>query len=86
MPLNIKDEEVHRKAKALAAATGRTITAAVADAIDEKLARLEQTSPPTQERTVEAILAIGREVAAYMPKGAKSSDHAELYDEHGLPK
>lgn len=85
MPLNIKDEQVHQQARRLAELTGTSITGAVREAIAEKLERLEQGTRPTAPRSAEAILALGRECAALFPKAERSSDHAELYGDDGLP-
>lgn len=60
MPLNIKDPAVHDQARSLAAKTGTTIARAVAEAIAEKLARLEAQEAATRPaRTAEALLALG---------------------------
>ena len=87
MPLNIKDETVHRQAKRLAAVTGHSITRAVGEAIDEKLVRLERAAPPRPVRSGDAILALARQVGALMPPDMTSADHAALlYGPDGLPK
>jgi antitoxin VapB len=89
MPLNIKDEAVHAKARRLAELTGRSITAAVSEAIDHRLAEVEDAREPEIRRRSERLLALGRAVAATLPRGhgATSTDHDELlYDEDGLPK
>lgn len=82
MGMNIKNEETHRLARALAAATGESVTRAVAVAVRE---RLERVRNQRRRATAEEILAIGREMA----RGLKGMpvDHDELlYDEFGLPK
>lgn len=89
MPLNIKDEAVHAKAKRLADLTGRSITAAVSDAIDHRLAELEDAREAERMRRLRAMEEIARRFAASLPPdhGATSTDHADLlYDEDGLPK
>lgn len=89
MPLNIKDEAVHAKAKRLAELTGQSITAAVGDAIDHRLTAVERAREANIARRKERLLALGRAVAATLPPdhGATSTDHGELlYDEDGLPK
>lgn len=80
MSLNIKNEETHRLAQELAALTGESMSAAVTEAVREKLARIKSGS------IKEKISKIRREVAKEL-KGKPLPDHAELlYDERGLPK
>lgn len=89
MPLNIKDEAVHAKARRLAELTGASITGAVRDAIERRLAEVECARESEIERRKRRLLALGRAVAATLPPnhGATSTDHDELlYDEDGLPK
>lgn len=84
MGLNIKNEEAHRLARELARATGESMTAAVSEAIRERLERVRGTS---EKSRVERILEIGRDCAAHLKEPFKSVDHGDLlYDEKGLPK
>jgi antitoxin VapB len=84
MGLNIKNEEAHRLARELARATGESMTAAVSEAIRERLERVRGTSKKSR---VERILEIGRDCAAHLKEPFKSVDHGDLlYDEKGLPK
>ena len=89
MPLNIKDEAVHAKARRLAELTGRSITAAVSDAIDHRLAEVEDAREAEAAQRLRAMKEVAREFRERLPAGhgATSTDHAELlYDEDGLPK
>lgn len=80
MSMNIKNEETHRMAQELAALTGQSMSAAVNEALREKLARIKTDS------VKEKIAKIRREVAKEL-NGERLPDHAELlYDERGLPK
>jgi len=80
MSLNIKNEETHRLAQELAAMTGESLTAAVTEAVRERLERVKSKG------MAERIMKIARESAALL-KGKPLPDHAELlYDENGLPK
>jgi antitoxin VapB len=80
--LNVKDPEAHRLAKAIAEATGETITNAVTEALRERYDRLQSRRG---KASVEELLAIADRAAAHI-KGSYL-DHAEyLYDERGLPK
>jgi len=84
MSLNIKNEETHRLARELARLTGESMTAAVNEAIRE---RLERVRGKSKKSRVERILEIGKECAAHMKEPYKSIDHGDLlYDERGLPK
>ena len=84
MGLNIKNEEAHRLARELARATGESMTAAVSEAIRERLERVRGSS---KKDLVERILEIGRDCAAHLKEPSKSVDHGDLlYDEKGLPK
>ena len=68
----------------LAALTGESMTAAVTEAVRERLDRVRR------ERGVslaERLLAIGKECAAHLKEPFRSIDHGDLlYDERGLPK
>ncbi len=71
-------------ARELARATGESMTAAVSEAIRERLERVRGSS---QKDLVERILEIGRDCAAHLKEPYKSVDHGDLlYDEKGLPK
>ena len=82
-PLTIKDEEVHRLARRLAALTGESVTEAVRAALKERIAR-ERRRQGAKARA-EELLEIGRRCAAGLK--APATDHADLlYDERGLPR
>jgi antitoxin VapB len=84
MSLNIKDEETHRLARELARITGESMTAAVNEAIRE---RLERVRGKSKEDLAERLLRIGRECAAHLKEPYKSIEHGDLlYDEKGMPK
>ena len=82
--LNIKNEETHRLAQELARLTGESMTAAVTEALRERLERVRR------ERAgglADRLLAIGKDCAARLKEPFRSVDHGELlYDEHGLPR
>ena len=83
MTLNIKNPEAHRLARELAALTGESMTAAVTEAIRERLAcvRREQEPPLAAH-----LLAIGKDCAAHLKEPSRSIDHADLlYGAEGLP-
>lgn len=84
MGSNIKSEETHRLAQELARLTGKSITAAVTEAVRERLDRVRR------ERAVglaDRLLAIGRDCASRLKEPFRSADHGDLqYDERGLPR
>jgi len=83
MSLNIKDPEAHRLARLLADETGETLTAAVTEALRERLDRVRQQRK--KEAVIDSLMEIGRRGASLF-KGPPV-DHAELlYHENGLPK
>jgi antitoxin VapB len=84
MSLNLKSDEAHRLARELADATGESMTAAVIEAMRERLDRLKRGP---RESRIERILAIGRDCAAHLSAETHSLDHGELlYNEQGLPR
>ena len=84
MSLNIKNEETYRLAQELARLTGESMTAAVTEAVRERLDRVRR------ERAAglaDRLLAIGKDCAARLKEPFRSVDHGELlYDECGLPR
>ena len=99
MGLNIKKASTEAAIRKLAAHTGESLTDAVANAVNEKLARVEEeTRRNAPARTVEEFLAAIRplqeESAAYrrargdtrsFEQFMKDFDD-EFYDENGAPK
>lgn len=82
MGLNIKNEETQALAQELAALTGESLTAAVTEALRERLARLKRKG------MAERLMEIGR---SYSERAATLSERPieieDLYDEQtGLPK
>jgi antitoxin VapB len=83
MTLNIKDPEAHKLAQQLARETGETMTAAVTQAIRD---RLEAVRRRRKQDAMRAALTAIAKRGAELFKGPYI-DHAELlYDENGLPK
>ena len=83
--MNIKDEAVIAEAKALAELLGTTATDAVRRAVHDRLIRERVARDEAKRRKYEAIMAIAREASRLVPAGV-TSDHSDLYDEHGLPR
>ena len=81
MGLNIKNDRVHELARILSQATGKTLTAVIQEALEDKLTRLEQEREmPGKVAWLEARL---KELGP--PPPGLTSDHSDLYDEYGLP-
>jgi antitoxin VapB len=83
MALSIKNSEVERLARELAAKTDESITDAVLIALRERLAR--QDSERDRDRFVERIGRIGDDVHPHLIADPRSDDEIIGYDEHGLP-
>lgn len=83
MAISIKDPETDRLARALADATGESITAAVRRALEERLERETRRAKPAIATEVRRI----QERLARLPMlDARSADEILGYDEHGLPR
>jgi antitoxin VapB len=82
--LSLKDPEVDRLAREVAARTGETLTAAVATALRERLARLKSKRRHRPLR--EELREIGRRCAALPTLDDRSPDDIVGYDERGLPR
>lgn len=83
MVLSIKNPEVERLARELAATTDESITDAVLIALRERLAR--QESARDRDRFVERIGRIGDDVRSYLVDDPRTDDEIIGYDERGLP-
>lgn len=84
MGLNIKNEKTHRLVQELATLTGESMTAAVTEAVRERLDRLRRARGVS---LAERLIAIGKDCAAHLKEPFRSADHGELlYDERGLPR
>ena len=84
MGLNIKNDDTHRLVQELAALTGESMTAAVTEAVRERLDRVRRERGLS---LAERLLAIGKDCAAHLKEPLRSADHADLlYDQRGLPR
>ncbi len=83
MALSIKNPEVERLARELAARTNESITDAVLVALRERLARQEQAR---EKRLLRARIArIQEELRPHLIDDPRSHDEIIGYDEDGLP-
>ena len=84
MSMNIKNKETHQLTEELAKLTGESLTAAVTEAVRERLDRVRQAQGIS---LADQLLTIGKECAAHLKKPFHTIDHGKmLYDERGLPK
>jgi antitoxin VapB len=84
MSLNIKNEKTHQLAAELAKLTGESLTAAVTQALRERLERIKGEQGPT---LAERLVGIGKDCAARLKEPFRSAGHADLlYDQRGLPR
>ena len=83
--MNIKDEKLIADARALADLLGTSVTDAVRRAVGERLARERIARDESKRRKYEALMAISERASKLFPPGT-TSDHSDLYDEHGLPR
>ena len=84
MGLNIKNEETHQLARELASLTGQSVTAAVTEAVRERIERISRARGPS---LADRLVEIGKECAAHIKEPLRSADHGDvLYDDRGLPR
>ena len=84
MGLNIKNDETYRLVEELAQLTGDTMTAAVTEAVRERLKRLRHEQ---DGRLADRLLMIGKDCAARLREPFRSANHGDLlYDERGMPR
>lgn len=83
MSLNIKNPRAHKLAKAVAKRTGKSLSAIVTEALEEKLAALEGRDAALAAE----LMRLGESCAARLPIAARRIDHGTLlYDDKGLPR
>lgn len=84
MAINIKNEKTQKLAKELAKLTGESMTAAITEAVRERLDRMRGKQGAS---LAELLLQIGKDCAAHLHEPFRSVDHGELlYNEQGLPR
>jgi antitoxin VapB len=83
--LNIRDPEVHRLARAVADATGETMTEAVKTALQDRLRRVGQVSEEERRRRIVAMREFARKFQEAPVLDPRTPDEILGYDENGLP-
>lgn len=86
--LNIKDPLVAEKARKLARLTGKNITKAVSDALDQCLKTAEHKTAYNREARKREINEILERIRAKFPSDAPTYEEVmeDMYDENGLPR
>jgi antitoxin VapB len=85
VPLNIRDREVHRLARAVAEATGETMTEAVRTALQERLRRVGRVSEDERRRRIAAMREFARKFQEAPVIDPRTPEEILGYDEDGLP-
>lgn len=84
MALNLKNEQTEKLVQELSELTGESLTAAVTEAVRE---RLERVRAERGTGLADRLTQIGRDCAAHLKEPFRSADHSDLlYDEKGLPR
>lgn len=83
MALNIKDPETDRLARAVAAATGVSLTEAIREALRD---RLERASHRTRRGVGAEVRRIQERLTRLPVLDDRPADAMLGYDEHGLPR
>lgn len=83
MAISIKDPETDRLARALAAATGESLTEAIRAALSE---RLERETHRSRRGIGVEVRRIQERLARLPVLDRRSSDEILGYDDHGLPR
>ena len=83
--IQIRNPEVVRAIRVLAARTGRPLTEAVARAVEAALARCQASDQDGYRRRLDAIQDISRKFRDLPVVGPRLTDD-DLYDEDGLPR
>jgi len=81
MTLSVKNRRAYELASELSKITGASLTSAVIDALESRLA--EVRGKRANKVTAEKILSFGRHFSTGMAAGSKSSDHDFLYNKNG---
>jgi antitoxin VapB len=84
MAMNIKNDETQKLARKLSDLTGESLTAAITQAVRE---RLERVQSGQGEGLAERLLRIGKDCAVHLEGPFKTAEHGDiLYDDRGLPR
>ncbi len=84
MALNIRNREAERLAELLSKLTGETKTAAVIQALRDRLARIRRER--CERRLADELDEIAQRCARLSVKDSRTADEILGYDERGLPR
>jgi antitoxin VapB len=85
MGMNIKNAETHRLVRELAELTGESQTAAITQAVRERLDRVRKKDESGQR--LQRMMEVAQDCSLRLSDAEKAIDHGELlYNENGLPK
>ena len=76
MSMNIKNKEAHKLTEELAKLTGESLTAAVTEAVRERLDRVRQARGIS---LADQLLTIGKDCAAHLKKPFRTIDHDVIW-------
>ena len=85
--LNVRSDEAYETAREIARRTRMTTTEVVVKALrklDEETPKTLDAMTAEQRARYDGLMAIATETAKHKRPGA-TSDHSDMYDEHGLP-
>lgn len=85
MALNIKNPQVHELARALAEATGESMTEAVGQALQERLDRVRARKTQRSGSLADRLDAIALHCASLPVLRDRSADQILGYDDQGMP-
>jgi antitoxin VapB len=84
LAMNIKNDEAYKLAHELSELTGESLTAAVTEALRERLDRVRSSQG---EGLADRLLLIGKDCSTHLKEPFRSAEHGDiLYDERGLPR
>lgn len=84
MALNLKNKQTEKLVQELSELTGESLTAAITEAVRERLERLRAAQGTG---LADRLTQIGRDCAAHLKEPFRSADHGDLlYDDKGLPR
>lgn len=84
MAMNIKNDETQKLVRKLSNLTGESLTAAITEAVRERLERVQSAQGAG---LAERLLRIGKDCAAHLEGTFRTAEHGDiLYNDRGLPR
>jgi antitoxin VapB len=85
MALSIKNEELDQRIRKLAGLTGKSLTTSLRIAVDNEIARWEETKKEDRRAFLSHVRQIQEKIASLPTLTTLSDDDIIGYDENGLP-